>query len=330
MKENNDTLTERKIIEIIRKHLNTMPELPIPFGDDVSAFSLEDGRVVVLKTDMLVGKTDIPKGMNLFQAARKAIVMNVSDFAAKGVQPIAILVSLGLPKGLSRRDVTSIAEGLNKGAHEFGAYIIGGDTGEASDLVVSVTLFGLGEKESIPLRSGAKPDDIIAVTGKFGKTSAGLKILLSNCISSPNMRRSLINSVLYPNARLKEGIALTKSRSVSASIDSSDGLAWSLYELSQASNVGFVIDDLPAADEAMSFAKLNKLDIVELTLYGGEEYELVLTIKPDLWKKAVEIVEKVGGRLLNIGRITKTKKMILKTYSREIFVEPRGYEHFRN
>jgi thiamine-monophosphate kinase len=226
--------------------------------------------------------------------------------------------------------VTSIAEGLNKGAHEFGAYIIGGDTGEASDLVVSVTLFGLGEKESIPLRSGAKPDDIIAVTGKFGKTSAGLKILLSNCISSPNMRRSLINSVLYPNARLKEGIALTKSRSVSASIDSSDGLAWSLYELSQASNVGFVIDDLPAADEAMSFAKLNKLDIVELTLYGGEEYELVLTIKPDLWKKAVEIVEKVGGRLLNIGRITKTKKMILKTYSREIFVEPRGYEHFRN
>jgi thiamine-monophosphate kinase len=135
---------------------------------------------------------------------------------------------------------------------------------------------------------------------------------------------------LYPNARLKEGIALTKSRSVSASIDSSDGLAWSLYELSQASKVGFVIDDLPVADEAMSFAKLNKLDVAELALYGGEEYELVLTIKPGLWEKAVEIVEKVGGRLLNIGRITKTRKMILKTYSREIFVEPRGYEHFRD
>ena len=71
-----------------------MPNMPVPFGDDVSAVNLNQKQVAVLKTDMLVGKTDVPQEMTLFQAARKALVMNISDFASKGVQPIAALVAL--------------------------------------------------------------------------------------------------------------------------------------------------------------------------------------------------------------------------------------------
>ena len=94
------TLGERKIIEIIQRHLEAMPNNPVPFGDDVSAVNLIEKQVAVLKTDMLVGKTDVPPNMSLWQAARKAVVMNISDFASKGVQPTAALVSLGITQRL--------------------------------------------------------------------------------------------------------------------------------------------------------------------------------------------------------------------------------------
>ncbi len=108
-------LGERRIIDIIARHLEPMPNLPVPFGDDVSAVSLDQKQVAVLKTDMLVGKTDVPPNMSLWQAARKAVVMNISDFASKGVQPIAALVALGLPGGFMQKDIEEIARGLNAG-----------------------------------------------------------------------------------------------------------------------------------------------------------------------------------------------------------------------
>ncbi len=206
-----EELGERKIIEIIQSHLDLMPKMPIPFGDDVSACDIGNGKLAVLKTDMLVAKTDVPPGMTLWQAARKAVVMNISDFAAKGVKPSAMLVSLGLPKGIVEKDVEELARGLNAGAREYGAYIIGGDTGEASDLVISLSLFGTAAKGEVMLRSGAKPGDFLAVTGFFGKTPAGLKILLHNLDVSEKMRKVLVESVLLPRARLKEGLALSRT-----------------------------------------------------------------------------------------------------------------------
>ncbi|MBS7648591.1 hypothetical protein KEJ17_02955, partial [Candidatus Bathyarchaeota archaeon] len=94
-------LGERGAIKTILKFLESMPNMPIPFGDDVSAFPINGEKLVIVKVDMLVGKTDVPPGMSLRQAARKAIIMNVSDFAAKGVIPLAAMVSLGLPPNLT-------------------------------------------------------------------------------------------------------------------------------------------------------------------------------------------------------------------------------------
>lgn len=249
-----EVLGERKIIEIIRKCLN-LPEMPIPFGDDVSAHDIGNDKIAVLKTDMLVDKTDVPKSMSLWQAARKAIVMNVSDFAAKGVKPSAILVSLGLPRSLTEKDIEEIGAGLNAGAREYDAYVIGGDTNEASDLIISVSLFGMAEKGKIMLRSGAKPGDIVATTGFFGKTAAGMKILLENFDAPKKILDTLVDSVFMPKARLNEGLCLCQTDAVTASIDSSDGLAWSLHEIARASKVGFLIDSLPIAKEAERLLK---------------------------------------------------------------------------
>lgn len=321
---------ERKIIEIIHSHLQLLPEMPIPFGDDASAYELENGKLAILKTDMFVDKTDMPPTMSYWQAARKAIVMNVSDFAAKGVKPLVALVSLGLPENLNKKAIDEIAKGLNAGAREYDTYIIGGDTNEASNLIISISLFGIAEKNTVMLRSTAKPGDIVAVTGMFGKTSAGLKILLKGSKADSKIQRTLVESVLMPQARLNEGLALSQTKAVSAAIDSSDGLAWSLHEIAKASNVGFTINHFPIAKEAREFAKTNNLNPVELALYGGEEYELVLTIKPKLWSKAKETVRKVGGQLFPIGNVTAEKQIMLEIDGKKSVIEPRGWEHFKS
>ena len=132
-----------------------------------------------------------------------------------------------------------------------------------------------------------------------------------------------------PNARVKEGLVLAQSSLATASIDSSDGLAWSLHELSQASNVGFLIEELPVAPEAETFAELHGFDPAELVLYGGEEYELVVTIKPTLWKTAKAAVETVGGALIRVGRVTEEKNVLLQTGKETVSVEARGWEHFK-
>jgi len=319
-----EELGERKIIDIILKHLETMPNMPVQFGDDVSAVDIGSGKLAVIKTDMLVGKTDVPQGMNLLQAARKSVVMNISDLAAKGVKPLALLASIGVPRGFKKRDIEQIGEGLNKGAREYDAYILGGDTSEASDLVISCVAFGIGEKKRLMLRKGAKPGDIVAVTGPFGKSAAGLRILLQNLLTPSRMRKTLVDSVLMPRARLNEGLALAETGAVTASIDSSDGLAWSLHEISKASHVGFLIDKLPVAEEAKQLAKIHKLDLIELSLYGGEEYELVVTVKPRLWKKARKKVS-----LIRIGRVTKEKTLVLKMGKKTFPIEAKGWEHFK-
>ncbi|HML02463.1 MAG TPA: thiamine-phosphate kinase [Candidatus Bathyarchaeia archaeon] len=322
-------LGERKIIGLILEAL-TLPPMLIPFGDDVSGVEIDDNRAAILKIDMLVGKTDVPPTMSLWQVGRKAVVMNISDFAAKGVKPIALLVALGVPADFLKRDIEQLAKGLNAGAREYGANIVGGDTGEASDLVISCSLFGLGKRNLLMLRNGARPGDIVAVTGFFGKTTVGLKLLLENLVVPSAARKSFLNSVFRPNARLNEGLALSRSGAVSASIDSSDGLAWSLHEINRASGVGFEIDNLPIAPEVLEFAKRKRTDPVELALYGGEEYELVLTIKQRFWNKASQAVRDVGGSLIRIGRVVRKTDMVLQWKGKTISIEPRGWEHFKS
>jgi thiamine-monophosphate kinase len=321
---NAGTLGERKIIDMILKRLEKMPGMPIPFGDDVSAVNLGNGRLAVIKTDMLVGKTDVPPEMNMTQAARKAVIMNISDLAAKGVKTIALLVSLGIPKDTAEKDIIQIGEGLNAGAREYHAYILGGDTSETSDLIISCSAFGVAEKSRLMLRSGALPDDIVAVTGEFGKTASGLQILLRKMSPPVRLRKILIDSVLMPKVRLREGLALARIGAVTASIDSSDGLAWSLHELSKSSNVGFTIDHLPIAKEAQDFAKLYNIDPVQLGLYGGEEYELVVTIKPELFEKVTKKVP-----LTRIGYATEEKSLTLKIHKKQAPIEAKGWEHFK-
>src|SRR5260370_27553800 len=163
-------LTEREIVRVLKRRFDSKPKLPLGFDDDVATFPMSQRTEVVLKTDMLVGSTDVPPGMTLRQAARKAVVATVSDFAAKGVRPKALLVSLGLTSPVKRTMVVELGQGLSQGAREYGCPIIGGDTSESNDLIIDCIGFGLAKFQSILRRDGARPGEIIAVTVDFGRT----------------------------------------------------------------------------------------------------------------------------------------------------------------
>jgi thiamine-monophosphate kinase len=320
-------LTERKIIDIIIKLQDKMNNNPLPFGDDVAAIRIGRKQLAVMKCDMLVAKTDVPEGMNLWQTARKAVVSVISDLAAKGVQPMGILISLGLPRNISENYVEQIGRGLNAAAREYGTYVIGGDTNESTDLTIDVSALGICDEKMLVRRSTACVGDLVMVTGTFGLPVLGLKIIKKNVNVSGKLREKAIKSVFMPKARLSEGLTLARYHLINSSTDSSDGLAWSLHELSKLSNVGFQIDKIPIHREVRKFAIKNNLDPIELAFYGGEEYELVITQTPTLYEKSKKKIR----TLIPIGHATKNSgKIMLKLDNQYLDIDPRGYEHHSN
>ena len=323
-------LGEWKIIDIFHKNLEEAPDLLVPFGDDVSVVDLGKDALAAIKTDMLVASTDMPPGMTEWQVGRKAVVGTISDFAAKGIEPKAVLISLGIPAKYSKMSLEALAKGVNAGAREYGAFVLGGDTNESRDLVIAVMLLGATKKGQMTLRSTAKSNDIVAVTGPFGKTAAGLKCLNETVRIRRKLEAELLEAVYMPKARLVEGLTLNKRGLITSIIDSSDGLAWSLHELSKSSKKGFIIDNLPTTESVKEFARMSNTKLEDLILYGGEEYELVMTLSQKNWEEAKEAIEQVGGELIRIGRATHELGVRYKRGYENLLIQSRGWEHFKS
>lgn len=313
------------------------------FADKLGISNLDDIAVlrkgIVIKSDMLVASTDIPPGMEAWQIARKSIVSCVSDLAAKGVKPYAAVISLGIPNSCSmqRPVIEGLAEGFALASKEFGVKIVGGDTNEASELVIDCTIIGF-PRFKVPTRSGAKPGDYVVVSGLFGFAPAGLSILLQKNAVTINennhnddnddinsiFRKQAVKSVLEPRPRQRFGLAI--ARYFSSSIDSSDGLAISLYQLaSQGENIDIIIYSMPVVSGLDKFAQDNGLDTHELLFHGGEEYEIVATISDTKIRRAKTAAKRAGVDLYVIGRVQKGSG---KVFVQNRMLENRGYIHF--
>jgi thiamine-monophosphate kinase len=169
--------------------------------------------------------------------------------------------------------------------------------------------------------------DIVAVTGEFGAASAGLKGLLKERLRPASLAPALSRAVYRPRAELDLGLALAASAALTASIDSSDGLAWSLHELSQASNIGIEITRVPVNKTARDFAARYHYKANDLALYGGEEYHLVVTVKPNKFNLARRAAR---GRLKSIGVVTsKSHGVRLKEAGGYSEIPMKGWEHFK-
>lgn len=320
-------LGERGLIRWFQDLITPFDEALLSGMEDAVAVPW-DGNALVVNTDMLVASTDVLPGMTPAEIGWKAGVMGLSDLAAKGAAPLGMIVALGLPKDTEANFAAALVGGLNCVIREHGTYYLGGDTNQCLELVIDCTAFGRVPQEKLIRRKGASPDDIIAVTGDFGYTGALFESVLNDRKKPAKVVKEIREKALHPRARIPEGNALAKTNAVSAAIDSSDGLAWSLHEIAAANRVGFHIDNLPIPSICSKFAAAHDLDVVDFALYGGEEFELVVTIPPDRWSKALQVVKKVGGNLIPIGKIVEAPEKMLLKEGKEISIEPRGYEHF--
>jgi thiamine-monophosphate kinase len=319
---------EEQIINILSSILRLQKQ-PFPL-DDVALVDLGRSglpRLLAFKCDMLVGSTDVPPRMSPWQISRKSIVSCISDFAAKGIEPSSCMLSLGLPKSISLHTVRSLAHGFRIAAKEFGINILGGDTNSSNELTIDCSMIGHCNCpiSKIPAQSGARPGDIIVTSGVFGQAAAGLRIVLNNARSNRQMKASFIFNVMMPKPRLKFGTAFRKY--FSSSIDSSDGLAFSLYRLAIKSKVNLFIDRIPMAAGIREFSLENGLDYDELVWYGGEEYEIVGTIPSHEIRKARRLASAKNLELIEIGIVSKGngKVMLAGKNDSQEGLENRGY-----
>ena len=313
-------LSEKKIIELFQSKLGNASFVP----EDVESFKIGKEQLVV-KVDTFVESTDLPPQMKLEDAARKSIVSCVSDFAAKGVKPIFGIVSLTIPRKLSRSNIENLAKGFQGAAREFGLKILGGDTNEGKELVITFSLFGTTKK--IVSRSGAKTDHVIITSGSFGYTGAGLSILLKNKKSSKKFRTKAKNAVFKPKCRLLFG--LKNQKHFSSSMDSSDGLSTTLNEMSKQSKKKFVITSMPSDNDILEFATLNKLNPNDLVLNGGEEYEIVATVSKSNLPKIKSHAKKHRIKLYEIGYVTKGRGVFHKRNGKLDRIRDKGWEHLQ-
>ena len=313
-------LNEKKIIELFQNKLGNTNFVP----EDVELFKIGKEQLVV-KVDTFVESTDLPPQMKLEDAARKSIVSCVSDFSAKGVKPVFGIVSLTIPKKLSRSSIQNLAKGLQRGAREFELKILGGDTNEGKELVITFSLFGTTKK--IVGRSGAKTGHVIITSGSFGYTGAGLSILLKNKKSSKKFRTKAKNAVFKPKCRLLFG--LKNQKHFSSSMDSSDGLSTTLNEMSRQSKKKFVITSMPSDNDILEFATLNKLNPNDLILNGGEEYEIVATASKSNLPKIKSHAKKHRIKLYEIGYVTKGRGVFHKRNGKLDRIRDKGWEHLQ-
>jgi thiamine-monophosphate kinase len=269
---------------------------------------------------MLVGRTDVPPGMTRRQVGRKALAMCVSDFASKGVAPKSFMLSLGIPRRMRPGEIRSMIRGFGDGMDEWGVRLIGGDTNESDDLIIDCIMAGFADR--FVERRGAKPGDAVVVTGDFGATSAGLKILLDGAESTVAFRRVALRSVYLPAPRLALGMALRDS--FSSAMDSSDGLAICLHTLAAASGVGVRLDSLPCVEGLGEFAARNGYRVDDLVLFGGEEYEIVGTIPKRRLGAARGIARAFKTELRIIGEVTPSGRVETKDGKA---IEKKGWVH---
>jgi thiamine-monophosphate kinase len=308
---------EEAIIELIQK---TLYGKVLPHDDLVPFF--HDGDSLALKSEMLVYSTDVPPGMSLRHVGRKAVACAVSDFAAKGVRPLVALISIAIPKSFTRKDVMLLAEGFRWAQKEFNLPILGGDTNEGQELVIDCNVLGRGRMIG---RGGARDGDIVMVSGRFGYSAAGLKILLQRLNLKGKSVERAVRSVLVPKPPLQLGLSLAERRLVTASIDSSDGLALSLYQLSEASNLGIRLTSLPYDRGVVQLAKILHEKVENLVLFGGEEFHLVVGVPPELVDEARKIASQLGEELIPVGKFEKGIKGVLGVDGQQ--VERRGWIH---
>ncbi len=273
---------------------------------------------IVINVDAFNEETDWLPGADIYSIGWRAAIASLSDVVVKGAKPYGTIVSLKIPPHFQENSLKELYNGLKDASRSVGAEILGGDTDIIDDsLRIEVTSIGFGK--NIIRRSTAKPQEIIYVSGKFGLTSLiYYSLFFSNSIPCEYILD------IFPQVIRPKLIDLSKwLRAVpfiTASIDSSDGLAASLHQLAIASNVRIRLHRIPIDEYALKcFSKMN-IDPIELVLYyGGEEFIFIFTVPPYYASRVEQIL---GNYAIRVGVIEEGQGVFLEKWGK---IENRGW-----
>lgn len=294
-------------------------------GDDAAVLPLGELVSIVATTDALVADVHFRLGWSSpADAGFKAVSANVSDVAAMGADPRWILVALIAPKDTSADVLEGIYEGLIEGCGRYGCELVGGDTTTGPALTLAVTALGILDGDGLT-RSGARPGDVLAVTGPLGLAACGLSLLYSKDPAglSPEDADACLAAHRRPVAKADEGASMRRAGVVSACLDLSDGLLSDVRRLTEASGVGVEVDveAVPVAPEVRRVCEVRGWDAERMALAGGEDFELLVTVPPDR-------LEEAGARLRPVGRVVDDGLWLMRAGEREPLPEG-GWDHFR-
>lgn len=264
-------------------------------SDDCAAFDLGDGRMLVSSTDMLHRKTDFPEGSTDFENGWQSVAVTLSDIASCGAKPVQVLVAIGLDKP---DRLVSFMKGACACAESCGAKISGGDIDSHDELTVVTTAFGIVEKQHLCRRGGARPGDKVCITKMPGLAQAAL-----------DGDKRYWKNLVMPIPQIHEGNIIAQS-GASAMMDVSDGLAISLWDIANASNVGIKLET----------ANIEFPDVAgnaeEAFFFGGGDYGL-LFCKPQESQPLKDVAYHTIGTVTTGNNVTYNGKIL----------PCRGYEH---
>jgi thiamine-monophosphate kinase len=301
--------------------------------DDAATITPPPGSDVVLKTDAIVGGVhffpDDPPGM----IAKKALRVNLSDLAAKGARPAGFLLSLVLPKTAGEDWLAAFAAGLGEDAQAYHCPLLGGDTDRTpGPVTISIAAFGILPTGTMVRRSGARPGDLVVVTGTIGDAALGLKLrrdrgLAQSWRLTEAAAAHLEERYLLPQPR--NALAEAVLQYASAAIDVSDGLAGDLAKLCRASSVAADIDvsRVPLSDAARA-AVAAAPALLETALTGGDDYEIALTLAPAKLREFQLAAQAAGIAMTEIGRVQAGEDARFMRDGKALTFARASYSHF--
>lgn len=304
----------------------------IGIGDDCAVLEWNDAKYLLVTTDTLVEQVHFRlEWATPEDVGGRAIAANLSDIAAMGGTPLAATVSIATPPELAVDTVEELYRGMQQVSAKYGLPIVGGDTVKSDRwITLSITVLGEVKKGNLLTRSGARPGDVVVVTGTLGDAAAGLDVLERGTgTMSPEIEGRLLAAHLRPEPRLREIQLLFDSLTPTSCIDLSDGLASDLRHICTASGVGAEVEleKVPISVECHNIAALTGKPALEYALSGGEDFELLLTIPPDSVGDLPRLLRATTTKV--IGRIVDDASIVTGVDIEGNRVAlGKGYEHF--
>jgi thiamine-monophosphate kinase len=305
----------------------------VGIGDDCAVLPWRANSRLLVTTDLLVEDVHFLRArISARDLGYKSLAVNLSDIAAMGGRPLAAFLSIGLPAGSDLAWIDGFFAGLRSLARSAGVPLLGGDTtGTGGPLVVNLAVLGRAHPSRIKLRSGARPGDVVCVTGTLGDSGGGLRVLLEERPLGPDEAR-LVRTHHRPRPHLAEGIWLGRRPAVTAMMDVSDGIASDIRRIMEMSHCGAEIglDRLPVSAVLRRSAGRYGWSTEEIAAAGGEDYCLLASIRAgDFGRLAAGFRTAFGRPLVPIGRITaEAGSLVWLKGDRPAVLSGRAFDHF--